>query len=175
VADDGSLVQQAQLKLCRLWPHQLGVLVQLLRQPTKAYMADWCQPVRGVESRHHEHHPHRPLPQARQPRRPGARAAFSDRGNVVSNGRLLSAHLLERRGLRARTADSRIAVFDLDTDTLVTVLEAPCPGLDVGTIDDAGNLYFSNYTGGAGTHWVLGTASNCVVKVVPDTLAVSVN
>jgi hypothetical protein len=65
-------------------------------------------------------------------------------------------------------------VFDTEKDQVVDVLEAPCSGLDFGTKDESGNLYFSNWTGGAGTNLVLGTASTCVVKVVAKTLKVTV-
>ncbi|HSC85871.1 MAG TPA: hypothetical protein VLC09_01320, partial [Polyangiaceae bacterium] len=50
----------------------------------------------------------------------------------------------------------------------------PCPGMDYVTKDDDGTLYFSNWTGGVGTHYVLGTAQNCVAAIDPATEEVTV-
>lgn len=99
-----------------------------------------------------------------------ARVGLADRADVVSGGRLYQPMYWSDDSYAERADDSRIAVLDVATDELVDVIEAPCPGLDMGTVDEDGYLYFSNWTGGAGTHLVLGTAATCVVKVDPATL-----
>jgi len=174
VADDGSLVQQAALSFAAYGITNSAFWFNTFISPTKAYMVNgtsqyviWNPDTMSISGT---------IPFPALDTRDGLvpRAAFTDRGNVVSGGRLYQPIYWTDEAYARRTDDSRIAVFDVATDKLVSLLEAPCPGLDVGTIDDAGNLYFSNYTGGAGTYWVLHTASNCVAKVVPDTLAVSV-
>ncbi|MFW5925370.1 MAG: hypothetical protein ACOCV4_04340 [Myxococcota bacterium] len=101
------------------------------------------------------------------------RAGLNDRASVLHDGKLYQPMYWSDESWADRPADSRIVVVDVTTDTLVDVLEAPCPGLDFGTEDDSGNLYFSNWTGGAGTHLVLDTAATCVVSVDSETLHVS--
>lgn len=102
-----------------------------------------------------------------------ARLGSTDRSALVHEDRLFLPAYWTDADYADRPADSRILVFDTKTDELIDVLEAPCPGLDVGTKDEDGNLYFSPWTGGAGTKLVLDTAATCVVKVVADTLKVS--
>jgi hypothetical protein len=102
-----------------------------------------------------------------------ARLGSTDRSAIVHEDRLFLPAYWTDADYADRPADSRILVFDITKDKVVDVLEAPCPGLDVGTIDEDGNMYFSPWTGGAGTKLVLDTAATCVVKVVADTLEVS--
>jgi hypothetical protein len=62
---------------------------------------------------------------------------------------------------------SQIAVYDAADDSLVKLIDAPCPGLDVATQDEEGNLYFSN--------WVFSAAAPLIETDAPETCTVRIN
>ena len=95
--------------------------------------------------------------------------AFGDRGAALSEGRLFLPVYWTGPSFAARDPRSEILVYDVENDTLVDSLDAPCPGLDFASVDDAaGRIYFSPWTGGAGAALVLGDAPTCVVEVDPS-------
>ncbi|WP_224243539.1 MxcI [Hyalangium gracile] len=61
---------------------------------------------------------------------------------------------------------SQIAVYSNADDSLVKLIDAPCPGLDMATQDEAGHLYFSN--------WVFSTAAPVLSEDGPDNCAVRI-
>jgi hypothetical protein len=93
------------------------------------------------------------------------RAGRTDRSNVIREGLLYQPLYWSDRDYEHFADDSRIAVFDIASDRLVEVLEAPCSGLDVGTRDAAGNLYFSSWTGGVLGPFLFDAPRNCVVTI----------
>jgi hypothetical protein len=100
--------------------------------------------------------------------RPGSlvpRIGTADRTGIVRNGMAYLTVYWTDDDYADRADDSLILVFDANADALVEQLPVACPGLDYGTADDEGNVYFSNWTGGVGTHYVLGTAPNCIAKL----------
>ena len=100
--------------------------------------------------------------------------ALGDRGAVVFQGRLFLAIYWTGPSFAERDARSQILVYDVEQDALVEVIDAPCPGLDAASLDeDAGRIYFSPWTGGAGAALVLGNAPTCVVEIDPNSLAIT--
>jgi len=97
------------------------------------------------------------------------RPASTDRGVVVSGNRLYHPYYWTDAGWTNYEPVSKIAVYDTDADRLIGVVDAACPGLDVATQDDRGNLYFSNWTGNVGLALVAGQAAPCGVKLDPAT------
>jgi hypothetical protein len=94
------------------------------------------------------------------------RAGTLDRANVIRDGKLFQPMYWSDADYARFAPESRIVVIDIATDTVETVLSAPCAGADVGTIDAAGNLYFSTWTGGIYAPLVIpDTPPNCVIKV----------
>lgn len=93
--------------------------------------------------------------------RPGS----TDRAVVVSGNRLYHPYYWANDTYTTFADDSRIAVYDTTTDQLISVIEAPCTGLDVGTVDSAGNTYFSSWTGAVGLALVAGATTPCAVKI----------
>lgn len=173
VSDDGKLVEEAEINFMRSGVDVTAFWNNVFLSPTKAYMAAsvsefviWNPKKMEIEGK---------LTIDDIEERDGfeVRLGSSDRSAVVHEGRLFIPAYWSDADYADRPADSRILVLDIETDEVVDVLEAPCPGLDVGTKDEDGNLYFSPWTGGAGTKLVLDTAATCVVKVVADTLKVS--
>ncbi|MFP2903882.1 MxcI [Pyxidicoccus sp. 3LFB2] len=61
---------------------------------------------------------------------------------------------------------SQIAVYSHADDRLVKLLDAPCPGLDVATQDEDGNIYFSN--------WVFSAAAPVLEDDAPETCVVRI-
>jgi hypothetical protein len=90
---------------------------------------------------------------------------YSDRATRIRGGKLYQPLYFTQPDFYQVDAVSRIAVYDVATDALVATLEAPCPGLDFSTVDDAGNLYFSSWVFAAGGAEVLAGPPTCVVKV----------
>jgi hypothetical protein len=90
---------------------------------------------------------------------------YSDRATRIRGGKLYQPLYFTKPDYYQVDPASRVAVYDLATDALVGVLEAPCPGLDFSTEDAQGNLYFSSWVFAAGGAEVLGGADTCVVKV----------
>lgn len=76
-------------------------------------------------------------------------------------------------GFADRSDDSVLVVVAVATDTVEGTISANCPGLKYATVDDAGQLHFSNWTGGPGTYFVLGTAQNCIASINPATREVT--
>jgi hypothetical protein len=56
-------------------------------------------------------------------------------------------------------------VIDIASDRVVDTIEAPCAGLDIGSSDDAGNLYFSTWTSGVFEPLVMDAPGNCVARI----------
>ncbi len=99
--------------------------------------------------------------------RPGllVRNSSTNRGSVVRDGKAYHTYYWTDESYESYAPDSRIAVYDIATDQLLDVIAAPCPGLDVATQDEAGNLYFSSWTGLPGLSLVLGQPTSCAVKI----------
>jgi hypothetical protein len=106
-----------------------------------------------------------PLPEIGERAGLQARAGRTDRSNVIRDGRLYQPMYWSDRDHARFSDDSRIAVFDIESDRLIEVLDAPCSGLDVGTRDAAGNLYFSTWTDGVLGPFIFDAPENCVVKI----------
>lgn len=97
------------------------------------------------------------------------RAGTTDRANVVRDGKLYQPMYWSDEDYAHFAPTSRVAVFDVATDTLVDVFDAPCPGLDVGTIDDDGTIWLSSWTGSVVAPLMWDEAPNCTVKIPAGT------
>ena len=63
---------------------------------------------------------------------------------------------------------SKILVYDGETGEVENVIEASCPGLGVGTKDDQGNVYFTNWVGPTAAPVIEGESnapSPCAVRI----------
>jgi hypothetical protein len=61
--------------------------------------------------------------------------------------------------------DSIIVVIDIESDEVVDVIEVDCPNLNVATIDDDGDIYFSNWVFGAISAVVYDRPASCAVRI----------
>ena len=93
------------------------------------------------------------------------RNSSTNRGSTIRDGKVYHTYYWTDENYERYAPESRIAVYDIETDELLDVIAAPCPGLDVATQDEAGNLYFSSWTGLPGLSLVLGEPTSCAVKI----------
>lgn len=98
---------------------------------------------------------------------------LADRSSVVHDGKFYIPVYWTDDNYAERSDDSVVFVVDTKTDEVVDTIAIDCPGLDYATVDDEGKLHFSNWTGGVGTHYVLGTAQNCIATLDPSANDVS--
>jgi hypothetical protein len=63
--------------------------------------------------------------------------------------------------------DSLIVVIDTEKDEVIKTIEAPCPYLDVATVDDDGYVYFSNWTYSVSQTLLQDKAQACAVRIAP--------
>ncbi|MCP3140358.1 MxcI [Pyxidicoccus xibeiensis] len=89
-----------------------------------------------------------------------------DRARVVRDGYSFQAFYWTDGTYYDFLPSSQIAVYSNADDSLVKLIDAPCPGLDVATQDEAGNLYFSN--------WVFSAAAPVLEDDAPDTCVVRI-
>lgn len=101
-----------------------------------------------------------------------ARAGLGDRGALVHEGKVFQPIYWTDHDYADRADTSIILVFDAQSDTLLASLDVDCGSLDYVTVDDEGTLYFSNWTGAVGSHFVLDTHASCAVRLDPDELTV---
>jgi hypothetical protein len=65
----------------------------------------------------------------------------------------------------AVSEDSLIVVIDSATDRVIDTLSVPCPYLDVGSVDDEGNVYFSNWVYSLGPTLLFDKRRACAVRI----------
>lgn len=107
------------------------------------------------------------VPRAKLEERDGLQVATSstNRGSTIRDGKLYHSYYWTDENYETYAPQSAIVVYDIETDELVDIIEAPCPGLDVATQDDAGNIYYSAWTGLPGLSLILDQPTSCVVKL----------
>ena len=93
------------------------------------------------------------------------RAGF-DRASVARDGHVFHAFSWSDGTYYDFLPSSQIAVYSAATGNLVKLLDAPCPGLDVATQDEAGNIYFSNWVFSAAKPAMEnGANATCAVRI----------
>lgn len=88
-----------------------------------------------------------------------------DRGAVVRGSRFFhTVSWLDYKTFQMLD-QSEIAIIDTDNDKLVKVLRSECPNLDGATIDDAGNILFSNWIYSPGSTLTGKGKKACVTRI----------
>lgn len=88
-----------------------------------------------------------------------------DRGSAVRDGLAFQSYYWGDDDLYAFDGTSSIVAIDVETDTVASVTDAPCPFLDVASSDEDGNLYWSNWVYSVQEPLAGEGPSNCVVKI----------
>ncbi|HTV24821.1 MAG TPA: hypothetical protein VMG12_39280 [Polyangiaceae bacterium] len=91
--------------------------------------------------------------------------SYSDRAAVLKDGLLYQPFYWTDESYFLYAPDSRIVVIDVATDSVVNVIDAPCPGIDYATMDASGNIYFSPWVYAAGGAAVLDQPPTCVFEL----------
>jgi hypothetical protein len=88
-----------------------------------------------------------------------------DRGMVVRGDRLFHAvNWLDTENYRMAPT-SRIVVVDLERDEVIDTLEVDCPDLDVGDLDEKGNIYFTSWVYAPAATVLSGDSNACLVRI----------
>jgi len=93
------------------------------------------------------------------------RAGTLDRANVIRDGKLYTPMYWSDDDYFRFSPDSRVVIIDIAKDEVVNTVEAPCAGLDIGSIDDDGNIFFSTWTSGVFEPLLGESEGNCVAKI----------
>jgi len=165
VAADGSLVEVGRLSFAAYGEIDAAFWSNTFVSPTKSYMINgtaeyviWNPSTMTITGS-------LALPTLEDRMGLRVRAGTMDRSNVIRDGLLYQPMYWSDEDYTQFAPDSRIVVIDIASDQVVRVIEAPCAGLDVGTQDAAGDLYFSTWTSGVYSPLVLGTEPNCVARI----------
>ena len=94
--------------------------------------------------------------------------AYSDRAAVLKDGLLYQPFYWTDESYFLYAPDSRIVVTDVANDSVIDVIDAPCPGLDYATADASGNVYFSPWVYAAGGAAILDQPATCVFELPAD-------
>ncbi|MEY4581106.1 MAG: hypothetical protein RL701_5809 [Pseudomonadota bacterium] len=94
-------------------------------------------------------------------------ASYTDRSTAVRDGLFYHPiyYTIGGDDYFSFDAATSIAVYDVKTDALVKVIEAPCPGIDHVTQNEAGDLFFSAWVFAPGGAALLKQPSTCVAKI----------
>jgi hypothetical protein len=165
VGDDGSLVQGARVSFSDYGAETAAFWRNVIVSPTKAYLfvtearqvVVWNPEtleiagtfaLDGIDDR-----------AAQQP------YVTTDRGAIVRDDRLYVTVSWGDWDNYSLSNDSVILVIDIASDEVLETLPVSCPDLNVATIDDRGNLYFSNWVYGVGPALFDGGAHTCAVRI----------
>jgi hypothetical protein len=165
---NGALVQTSVLSLQSYGPTEVGFYRNTFVSSTKAYFINgaaelivWNPATMTITGT---------IPLPAQAARAGYTLypGYSDRAAVQRGGKLYQPLYWYGASFFEVAPDSLIAVIDTATDTVETVLPVNCPGIDFGTADADGNLWFSSWVYAAGGAAVLSRTDTCVVKLPAD-------
>lgn len=159
------LVDRDRLSFAAYGLTSLGFWLNKFISPTKAYLLNGASEVIVWNPESMEITGTIPLPEIEVPVGFQVFNGYSDRAAVVRDGKLYQTLYFTDESFFQYTPSSAIAVFDVETDQLLQVLDAPCPGLDYATQDDNGDIYFSAWVYAPGGAVALNQPSTCVVRI----------
>jgi len=162
---DGELVPETTVSFADYGLDDLGFWTNIFISPTKAFL------IHGVT----EYVVWNPkemvilgtvqMPKLTAPKGLKPFASYTDRSVVIRDGLLYHPFYYTDDDYFSYSPTSSIAVYDVKTDKLVRVIEAPCPGLDHATIDEKGDIYFSAWIFAPGGAATLDQPATCVAKI----------
>jgi hypothetical protein len=159
------LVERERLSFASYGLDSLGFWLNKFISPTKAYLLNGASEVIVWNPRSMEITGTIPLPELDAPAGFRVFNGYSDRAAVVRDGKLYQTLYFTDESFFEYTPSSAIAVFDVESDELLEVLDAPCPGLDYASLDENGDLYFSAWVYAPGGAAALAQPSTCVVRI----------
>lgn len=165
VTETGELVEEGRLSFGNFGVPSTAFSANVFVDETKAYVANGVQQLIAWNPQTMEITGTLDIPEIEN--RNGLFPTFGsgDRGTVIYEGQVFQTVYWTDLGFARFDEASQIIVFDIETDSIVDIIDAPCPGLAYGTVDEEGNLYFSPWTGAAGSALVLGEETTCAAVV----------
>lgn len=147
----------------------IGFWLNVFISPTKAYLVNsqtneyvvWNPKTMEITGKV-------PMPELTVPTGMKSFPSYTDRSAAIRDGKLYHPFYYTDDTYFKYTQNSSIAVYDVESDALLEVIEAPCPGLDHVTQDDDGNLFFSAWIYAPGAAAVLDQPATCVAKIAKD-------
>jgi len=95
--------------------------------------------------------------------------SYTDRGGVVIDGYFYHGFYGHDETFSSFGDSSRIAVYDVATDELVSTIDVPCPMMDVASLGDDGYIYVSGWSYMPLSVLAGYTAHNCAARIdVPE-------
>lgn len=92
-------------------------------------------------------------------------APAQDRGMIVRGARLYhSVNWFDYENYQM-PGTSRVVVIDTETDTIISSADAPCPYLEPGTVNEQGDIYYSNWVYSPAATLVNDQARACAVRI----------
>lgn len=164
----GELVEEGVLSLAAYGLTDLGFWLNSFVAPDKAYVLNGAAELVIWNPERMEITGALALPEVAVPEGFQLFPGYSDRAARLRGGRLYQPLYTTDESYFSYTPETSIAVIDVATDSVVSVLEAPCPGLDYATADAAGDLYFSSWVYAAGGAAILDQPATCVARVLAD-------
>ncbi|MEM7139197.1 MAG: hypothetical protein AAF500_21675 [Myxococcota bacterium] len=165
VSEAGELIEQDRLSFAAFGVPSTAFWANIFVDETKAYVANGVSELIAWDPQVMEITGTVDIPQPEI--RDGLFPTFGsgDRGTVIHDGQVFQTLYWTDLSFARFDEASQIVVFDIETDSVVDLIDAPCPGLAYATADEQGNLYFSPWTGAAGSALVLGEERTCAVVV----------
>lgn len=159
------LAEEASISFADYGLVDLAFWVNAFLSPTKAYVVNGTSEYIEWNPKTMEIEGTVPMPELLE--REGLRpfASYTDRSVAVRDGLFYHPFYYTNDDYFEYAQTSSIAVYDVDSNELVKVIEAPCPGLDHATQDAEGNLYFSSWIFAPGGAAVLDQPTTCVAKI----------
>lgn len=114
------------------------------------------------------------LPEAPEREGLGLTAGLTDRSGVIRDRILYQPFYWADEDFLRFSADSRLVAIDIESDSVLGAIDLPCPGIDVGTLDESGDMYFSDWTGSVYGPLKLDSARTCTAKVARGEMTASV-
>jgi hypothetical protein len=164
--EEGALVQQEVVSFADYGLTSLGFWLNTFATPTRAYLSNGPGELVAWDPQRMEIVGTVELPVSE---REGFMMypAYSDRAAVVRDGLLYQPRYWTDDTFFQFTEDSRVAVVDVATDTVVDDLTVDCPGIDHAALDESGTIWLSSWVFAPGGAAVLGQPSTCVATLPP--------
>jgi hypothetical protein len=160
----GELVQQQAVSFADYGLTDMGFWLNTFATPTRAYLSNGPGELVAWDPQRMEIVGTVVLPVEE---REGFRMypGYSDRAAVVRDGLLYQPRYWTDDTYFQFTEDSRVAVVDVQTDTVLDDLAVDCPGIDHAALDEEGTLWLSSWVFAPGGAAVLDQPATCVATL----------
>jgi hypothetical protein len=164
VLQDGALVEQQTVSFADYGLTSLGFWLNTFATPSRAYLSSGPGELIAWDPQRMEIVGTVALPVEE---REGFMMypAYSDRAAVVRDGLLYQPRYWTDDTYFQFAEDSRVAVVDVSTDTVIDDLVVDCPGIDHAAVDERGTIWLSSWVFAPGGAAVLDQPATCAASL----------